>query len=1236
MSVLSSFVKNIVFVAKPFRFRFLFVLLIALIGFSFSTFAQQTIIRGTITDPSGAVVPNVKVTLTNIDTGVTTTIPTNDAGQYVAVDLQIGHYKVKAEAKGFKVAEQKDLVLTVGASLRVDFQMQMGASQETVTVEANAVQVQADSGEQSNLISDQQISQLSINGRGIYQLAALTPGASSQISGTINTPVGGDASVEFNGMRQNHNIYLLDGGEDDDRGGAGGMSIAPSTDAIAEFRALTSNYSADYGLSSAGTMTMVLKSGGSQIHASAWEFDRNDAFDARNFYQPAAVEPTQQELRYNIFGFNVGGPVTLGHLYNPDKKKTFFFYNMEWRRYVLGGGTNQTVPDTATYGGDLSATSGTTKPTIVFVPCSTASGAPTANCPSPVASSVLFANCPGGVAPSGITQGSPFPNNVIPSCMINPNASALLKAGIFPAPTTSIANGVGSFVGGANSDTSLKEEIVRIDHNFSSKFSVFGHFIAEQASQGFPISQWSGDNVPTVGDNFGNPSYSAVVHTTYTISPTLVNEVAFNYNGNRINIIPYAATGLSSLALPTGYVGTNSRLFTGTNTDNRIPNIDISGGAGSNFEISSWPWINSANDYQIRDDVSWTKGAHQFKIGGSWALYKKVQELFGQTQGGFNFNNTFTSGNSVTGDPAFCNPAVNTCGNSFADYLLGTPASYQELGVQDSGKWNNVSPALWIQDNWRVNHRLTLNLGLRWDGVPHTYEANDRMGNFYPQLYNPALAATFDANGNICNATSVTTGACAVQSPGLGTSPNPILAGIPLYLNGIGVPGHCYATASSGNFCVPKDLVNNHWLSFGPRVGFAYDLTGTGKTVVRGGFGIMYERIQGNDMYNAGPNIPFSLQVNVNSVDMTNPSQSLATGVITPASALPTHAASITGLDYSNYDVPSSYQYSVGVQHALNTKTVLSVNYVGNQGRHQNYYAQTNLPYVTGTAAQQQTEMTALINGASYQTIPGLTYPGFTNVNQSENEANTHYNGLQIDLNSQLSRDLFLRAFYTLSRAVDPTTAGSGGGDLGGISNPYAGWAYDQGLSGYNRTHVAVVDFIYDIPFLRHNENRLLRNVVGGWEISGIITVESGLPENVTLSGGIGGNGVGGINRPDLVGAIDYQHTVLTCPPPQVCTQQIQYFNPGSFADPADGTWGTFAHNGLTGPGRDNWNLSLFKSITLSESRGSRFELRIETFNTWNHTQFQNIDTTVGDAKFGQFTSAFDPRIMQLGGKIYF
>jgi len=267
--------------------------LILLVCSSLLAAAQQGTIVGTVTDPSGAALPNVTITLTSLDSNAVKKIQTNEAGQYVLPDLNIGHYSVKAELGGFKTAEQKNVTLQVGDRDRIDFTMQIGGAQETVTVEANPVRVQTETGEQSNVITGQQISQIAVSGRSMYQLAALVPGASSQIggggmsAGVVNTPVGGDASVEFNGLRQNHNIYLLDGGEDDDRGGAGGMSIAPSSDAIAEFRTLTSNYSADYGLSSAGTMTMVLKSGTKSLHASAWEFNRNDDFDARNYFNPA-------------------------------------------------------------------------------------------------------------------------------------------------------------------------------------------------------------------------------------------------------------------------------------------------------------------------------------------------------------------------------------------------------------------------------------------------------------------------------------------------------------------------------------------------------------------------------------------------------------------------------------------------------------------------------------------------------------------------------------------------------------------------------------------------------------------------------------------------------------------------------------------------------------------------------------------------------------------------------------
>jgi hypothetical protein len=1146
----------------------LFALVGALLAFaSIHAFAQQATIVGTVTDPSGAVIANAKVTATNTETGVVHTITTNESGQYVLPNNRIGHYDVKAEAPGLKLAEQKGVVLQVGDRARVDFQMQVGAASESVTVEAAAVRTQTDTGEVSNLITGQQISQLAVNGTSLFQLAALAPGASNDITNYKDVPVGGDTSVSFNGQRTAHNVFMIDGGENYDRGCGGCVTTAPSSEGIAEFRQLTSNYSADFGLSSAGTVTMVLKSGGEKFHGSAWENNRNDAFDARNFFFPAPNK--KQELRMNIFGFNIGGPII--------KNRTFFFYNMEWRRYIDGGSTNQKVPDTATYGGDFSSL-----PTQLMVPDSTR-----------VAPSVLYANCPGGVAPAGAAQGGPFAGNIIPSCMINPNATALLGTGFLPAPNTNIANGIGNFVGGANTPTKLKEEMVRIDHRFSDKFSVFGHFIAEQISQGYNTAQWSGDNLPTVGDTFNNPAYSYVIHATHTISPSLLNEIAFNYNGNRIHITPYAATGLSSLSLPSCSAPcdfSNSRLFTGPNPMSRIPNIDFSGGSGAQFEIASWPWINSANGYQIRDDLSWTKGAHQFKFGGSWALYKKAQQLFGTTQGALKFTGKANEG-TYTGD-------------SFSDFVLGLTCSgcdhgYEELGVQDVRTWPNVSWGAYVQDDWRATNRLTLNLGLRWDGIPHAYESSNHMGNFYPNLYDPTQAATFDNFGGICS--GPTDPGCGAASAGLGTSPNPILAGVPLYLNGIGIAG------KNG---VPKGLVNNYWATFGPRLGFAYDLTGSGKTVVRGGFGIMYERIQGNDMYNAGPNIPFSLNVDLSGRELQNPNIDLASGTPPPFQTI--NAANITGLAINNYRPTVSTQFSAGVQHSFGAKTVLSASYVGNQNRHLNDYRNINLPLQSDLATH------------SYQTAPSLPYKGFRTLSLAQNEANGHYNSLQIDLNSQASKDLQLRAFYTLSRSIDPSTGGSGQ-DLNAVSNPYVGWRYDLGPSIFDRTHNFSANFIYSLPVLRNTSSHLLKSSLGGWQVSGIITIESGIPLNLTAGSG---NQVGGGNRPDLNGKISYLHKVLPG------AEQIQYFDTSVFSLPATGTWGNLGHNALRGPGRDNWNLSLFKTFAFAETSG--LQLRLETFNTFNHTQFQNVSNNLGDSDFGLFKSAYPARIVQLAGRIYF
>jgi len=673
--------------------------------------------------------------------------------------------------------------------------------------------------------------------------------------------------------------------------------------------------------------------------------------------------------------------------------------------------------------------------------------------------------------------------------------------------------------------------------------------------------------VPTASNTFSNPSYSGVIHAIYTVSPTVLNEVAFNYNGNRIAILPKGIVSQpAGLSIP--------RLFTGPNVDNRIASISLSGTTGTNYTTNWMPWNNKADDYQIRDDFSWTKGTHQLKFGASWAIYKKIQDLFANTEGGFSFNGSYT-------------------GNDFADFLLGYANNYQEAGVKDSGHWDNQSWALYAQDNWKVNRRLTLNLGLRWDGIPHTYDEVNRQSNFYPNLYNPANAAIILPGGNI-----------SPSSPGLGTSPNPILKGYQFYLNGIGLAGQ------NG---IPAGLVQNHWGTVGPRVGFAYDLTGQGKTVIRGGFGVMYERIQGNDVYNAGTNVPYSAQVSFNNVSLSNPNVSLLTGQTLVA---PITVASITGLANTDYKAPVSYQFSIGVQHELGKGSVVSVSYVGNTNRHQNDYRETNLP--------NPSQLPALIQGTvSYNTV--VQYLGFNSIKMSENALNSHYNSLQVNYHGQIRNNLTLQAVYTYSKAWDPLSQGGGASDLQNVSNPY-NRAYDNGPSPLDRRNVAIVNFIYQLPFFHgQNTSPLLKSTLGGWEVSGIGTLESGLPLNINLGGPQGSNGLANAtNRPNVNGSISEPHTLLS------------WFSPSAFSLPALGAWGNFPARSIYGPGRDNWNVSLFKSFNFIESRGTRLEFRLETFNTFNHTQFQNVSTSFTDSRFGQVTSTYLPRNVQLGVKLLF
>jgi hypothetical protein len=1113
-------------------------------------------IVGTVTDPTGAVVANAKLTVTNIDNGFVRTTTSNVTGNYSAPELPPGHYLLQAEATGFKTYEQKDITLDVGVTVRVDASLQVGAVGQNVVVEANALQVQADTSDVSQTITSAQIENLATNGRNVLQLTTLVPGASSNMP-DFDSPGAQfqNRNVYFNGMRQDANNWLIDGGEAYDRGGGGILLVSPSQDALSEISIATSNYAADLGNSSGGMISMAVKNGTKRFHGSAWEYDRNDALDAYSFLSKQVTNPTKPELRYNTFGFNLGGPVA----FKSSNPKTFFFYNQEWRREINGGSIFNQVPTAAQLGGNVTGLG------TIYVPNTTD--------PAAIAK----------YAALGLKPGDPFPNDTIPASLIDPAAAAYIKAGYLQPPNAS--DGVHYF-SAANTDTYYHEEIARVDHQFNEKFTLFGHLIYDSLSQAAPTVAWSSNTFPTVGSLETVPSWAGVVHATMNIRPNLLNEAAFNENGNNITI---ANTGLWKA--PSGFA--TNPIFPSANTINKIAGIEISSPYNVTMDSNSWPWSNTWRSNQWKDDLSWIRGAHDLKLGFAWLHTHKNQEIFENTAGTYQFNGTATAA-SVGGQ--------GTPGVGLADFLLGNASQFNQGELQDSVSISFNTFDIYGLDNWRVSKRLTLNLGLRWEGLPHAYDTNDRASNFYPNLYNPSDAAEF---------TSPTSGALNTNGPGFTKVSGVKLSDVPFYLNGVGLAGR------NG---IAKGLVQNHWDTFAPRIGFAYDLMGDQKTILRGGFGIFYERNGGNEEYNMGTDVPFSNTATTIYPYLQTTTTTWTTG--TSAGQSPTTPQGFTGIE-QRLPITGVYQFNLGVQQQLRNNMVFTLGYVGNTSDHLSQTVDIN------TVPSDDPNRIHICGGncgatGGYNANYDRPYLGFAGINLVENQGNAHYDGLQATFRAIAWHNLTAGASYTFSHAWDVIDAQLFN-NLDDPMNP----RYQYGTSGFDRRQILVFNYDYNLPIFQNSQG-LSKTLLGGWTVSGVTLMQTGNPLTVDAANDNLGFGGDTTNHADVQGTVTYPHTFS------------QWFSPNAFAQPAPLTWGNAPKSIVKGPGRDNWNLSLYKDFHIKESAGVQF--RAETFNTWNHTQFTGVNTGIltgnssnpYNSTAGQINAIADPRVFQLGARIYF
>ena len=1122
--------------------------------FTFGAVAQENAtITGVVTDPSGAVVPNVTITLTNPATGQARNAVSNSSGIYTFPNVGVGHFTLSAVAAGFQTFSRTDIVVNVAQSLKEDIALTVGSQGQTVTVRADALQLQSETSELSTLISGQQVSQLATNGRNVTALAALGMGVSNTLPafGGVNALTSANG-ISFNGTRVSHNIYMLDGGELNDRGCGGCFSSLPSIDALAEFQTLDSNYGPDYGIGSGGTILMVLKSGTRDFHGEAYYFNRNEAYDANNYFTKLAKQP-RPIFRLNEPGFNIGGPVWIPHVYNDERKKTFFFVNEEWRRLIQGSS-----PSTVnTIAADNFPVAG--QPFTYHVPSNgTAPIVPVTSDPAKLA---IYAQ-------NGLTPGQPFPNNTIPAALLDPNAVLEMNAGTFPKPNL----GTSQFISSIPAHTNVREDVVRIDHHINDKLQLMGHYLHDAVDTSFYPPLWSNGTYPDVGTAMGNPSWSSTIKLTQTISPSLLNETAFLYSGNKITLTPVSGPG-GSFTQPTGWTATS--FFPAANNQlSRMPAIELGAPYGTNWTSSYFPWKNAYYGYQFKDDLSWTHGRHQLKFGFSYLRAPKNQQLQANTQGTAQFNSSTFSD------------------DSYINFLLGDVATFTQLNYLAGKHWVNNNYGFYVNDNWHVLPGLTVNLGIRFDGMPHSFERYDRFANFVASDYESSAGYPLNPDGTL--------------NPAFLTSSNGGL----FYLNGI-------KEAGVGGF--PRGVVKNSYKTWQPRIGFAYDVSGNGKTVLRGGFGLFFERVQGNDVYNAALNPPFAYQPSATNVYFSNPNTSALTGTTTSQ----TFPSTLTNLQY-NYQPPGTAMFSLGVQHQLAQSLIAVVQYAGSTGWHQSDDRQVNTLPLTDTANPanpydlREGVATGKLNANLYR-----QFPGFSGIQQEENTTNFSYNSLQAGLRMENRHNLTLQLAYTYSHEIDQVSS-----DLNQVTNPFD-TAYDRGSGAFDRRHIFNANYIYSLPFFANSQNTLARTTLGGWQISGITVAQTGVPQPLNYNGadtlGLGGNGAN--NRPNQVAPVSYPHT------------RLKWFSTSSFAAPVapwnGGTgFGSAGKDAVVLPGLFNTNLSLFKTFPLGE--GPTLELRFESFNTFNHTEFQNIDSGTTDANFGQVTSAYDPRTLQLGAKLHF
>lgn len=1126
-----------------------------------AAWSQTGTIQGVLVDPQGAVLPNAKISATDEAKQLVAreTTSGND-GHFYLRSLLPGTYTIRAEFPGFKALERSGLILDQNQIMDVGaVTLQVGQTTESVTVEATVPMVETSTANKSFVITSRQVTELSLNGRDFQSLMRTLPGVVSNDRSDFRLAFNNTDAFNVNGLRGSNNNVFLDGTINTDVGANDGQFTQISLDSVGEFKVQTSTFNAEYGRNPGILIAINTKSGAKDFHGTLYEFLRNNYFDARN---PFDRTGTTQKLRFNQFGGNFSGPILLPRISTRADKRLFFFFNYEGTRATRPiGGTFVDLPHPDLFTGDLSRLYRNQQ-------LMRSDGTPTGFRVGQVFRPGTAVREAGG----RIIGGEPYPNNIIPRAEWSRNAPAFIKVlsffNVSGAPGTPNVPETVRYPYQQQYGFEKDGKVARIDWAISSKMNFFWRWADDSQSETQGLGIFATLPSPIFPQFRKKPGSSWSWNLVNVISPRVTNEFIFGYN--RLTQLVDVPSGTNKDQYDRTTLGfTFQELYPASNLQNRFPRFSC--GVGS-CNYSGFPagWASDAKQFAWTDNVSITRGAHTFKTG---VFFNR------------NDNGQQPSWTDVTNINFGSNPEnARDTGNTFANMLLGNYLSVNQSNGRFYGAFRFYGLELYGQDSWKVSRRLTLEFGLRWAYLGPTYTLGEFLQNYFdPGRYDPSKAVQIDTRAGVRQGSII---------PGSGDPFNGLVH------EGTGIP---------------KGFAKHRHNNFGPRFGFALDPGGDGKTSIRGGAGIFYERIRQNINNFDGlgnPPLTYNPTVYSGNIDQVSPAL-IAGGTRFPVS--------LSAFDPEG-QIPTVYSWSLGVQRELGRQTSLDVGYVGNMGRYLQYRRDLN-HLELGTTLRPG--VLASVNSTQNALRP---YRGYTSVNFTEFGAISNYNALQLRLTRRFSRGLTGNFNYTWSKAIDEAdTDGTGLGYFRDRRREY-------GPAGFDRAHIVTIDYVYELPRFVQSGGAL-GAVINGWQLNGITRFWTGPSATITSNGDPGTLG-GGVRADYIGGEVKDNST------------EGQYFNIFAFARPQQGSLGNTGRNILRLPGINQWDLSLFKNTRVTERVNIQF--RFETFNTFNHTQWAGVNTGLnvpnpGTApteatrgSFGQVNSTRDPRTLQFGLKLLF